>query len=196
MGAWTFPIFPSLESIEWRFLLYVPLAGIVYLLRSRFSRHPGLSFSLLIGVIALVEITLALTHPVNDPTNDRDRPASFKLMPLIPYSPSRARPDFLSPPSWKHLCGTDSTGRTTLPRGCSTARARRSRSASSRRAIALLVASRWAVSPVIYRGWFDIGVCRFIEIMDCFPPLLAHPRCDQSFRFAKQTCFTSWPSSA
>ena len=23
-----------------------------------------------------------------------------------------------------------------------------------------------------YRGWFDIAVSRFIEIMDCFPPLL------------------------
>jgi peptide/nickel transport system permease protein len=23
-----------------------------------------------------------------------------------------------------------------------------------------------------YRGWTDIAVCRFIEIMDCFPPLL------------------------
>ncbi len=29
-GRITFPVFPSLEPIEWRFLLYVPLAAVVY----------------------------------------------------------------------------------------------------------------------------------------------------------------------
>ena len=62
-------------------------------------------------MIALIEIALALAHPVNDPTNDRDRPATFKLMPPIPYSPIESTPDQFVPPSWKHLCGTDSTGR-------------------------------------------------------------------------------------
>ncbi len=170
-GRVTFPIFPSLEAIEWRFLLYVPLAGIVYLLRSRFSQRPGLSFSLLIGVIVLIEITLALTHPVNDPTNDRDRPASFKLMPFIPYSPIESTPDSFSPPSWKHLCGTDSTGRDIAARMLHGARTSLSIGFIAQ-SIALLVGVTLGGLAGYYRGWFDIGVSRFIEIMDCFPPLL------------------------
>jgi len=73
-GRVTFPIFPSLESIEVAIPALCAAGCIVYLLRSRFSRHPGLSFSLLIGVIALVEITLALTHRSMIPPTIATRP--------------------------------------------------------------------------------------------------------------------------
>jgi peptide/nickel transport system permease protein len=170
-GRLSFPIFPSLEPIEWRFLLYVPLAAIVYFLRARFLKRPGLRFLLLIGVIALIEIVLAVTHPVNDPTNDRDRPASFKLMPLIPYSPIESTPDQFAPPSWKHLCGTDSTGRDIAARMLHGARTSLSIGFIAQ-SIALLVGVTLGGLAGFYRGWLDIAVCRFIEIMDCFPPLL------------------------
>jgi len=170
-GRVTFPIFPSLEPIEWRFLLYVPLAALVYFLRARFSRRPRLHFLFLIGLIALIEISLAMTHPVNDPTNDRDRPASFKLMPPIPYSPIESGPDQFSPPSWKHLCGTDSTGRDIAARMLHGARTSLSIGFIAQ-SIALLVGVTLGGLAGYYRGWLDIGVCRFIEIMDCFPPLL------------------------
>jgi peptide/nickel transport system permease protein len=38
--------------------------------------------------------------------------------------------------------------------------------------IALLVGVTLGGLAGFYRGWFDIAVCRFIEVMDCFPPLL------------------------
>jgi len=170
-GRVTFPIFPSLEAIEWRFLLYVPLAAIVYFLRARFLQRPGLHFLFLIGTIALIEIVLAMTHPINDPTNDRDRPASFKLMPPIPYSPIESTPDQFSPPSWKHLCGTDSTGRDIAARMLHGARTSLSIGFIAQ-SIALLVGVTLGGLAGYYRGWLDIGVCRFIEVMDCFPPLL------------------------
>lgn len=170
-GRVSFPIFPSLEPIEWRFLLYVPLAGVVYLLRARFSRHPGRLLALVLVAIAGVEITLALTHPVNDPTNDRERAASFKLMPLVPYSPIESTRDAFSPPSWKHLCGTDSTGRDIAARMLHGARTSLSIGFIAQ-SIALLVGVTLGGLAGFYRGWFDIAVCRFIEIMDCFPPLL------------------------
>ena len=170
-GRVTFPIFPSLEAIEWRFLVYVPLAALVYSVRARFIRRFGLHFLFLISVIALIEIVLALTHPVNDPTNDRDRPASFKLMPPIPYSPIESTPDSFSPPSWKHLCGTDSTGRDIAARMLHGARTSLSIGFIAQ-SIALLVGVTLGGLAGYYRGWLDIGVCRFIEIMDCFPPLL------------------------
>jgi peptide/nickel transport system permease protein len=170
-GRVTFPIFPILEPIEWRFLLYVPLGGLIYFLRVRFPERPKLYFLLLVGFVALVEIGLALTHPVNDPTNDRDRPASFKLMPPIPYSPIESTPDPFSPPSWKHLCGTDSTGRDIAARMLHGARTSLSIGFIAQ-SIALLVGVTLGGLAGYYRGWFDIGVCRFIEILDCFPPLL------------------------
>jgi len=170
-GHISFPIFPSLEPIEWRFLVYVPLAAFVYFLRARFSHRPGIGLLFIIGIVALVELTLAATHPINDPTNDRDRPASFKLMPPIPYSPIESTPDQFSPPSWKHLCGTDSTGRDIAARMLHGARTSLSIGFVAQ-SIALLVGVTLGGLAGFYRGWIDIGVCRFIEIMDCFPPLL------------------------
>ena len=170
-GRVTFPIFPSLEPIEWRFLLYVPMAALVYFLRAGFLRRPKFHFLFLIALIALIEVVLAVTHPVNDPTNDRNRAASFKLMPPIPYSPIESTPDQFSPPSWKHPCGTDSTGRDIAARLLHGARTSLSIGFVAQ-SIALLVGVTLGGLAGYYRGWLDIGVCRFIEIMDCFPPLL------------------------
>jgi len=170
-GRVTFPIFPCLEPIEWRFLLYVPLAALVYCFRARFARSPGVCFALVIALVALIEVLLAVTHPVNDPTNDRDRPALFKLMPVIPYSPIESTPDAFSSPSRKHLCGTDSTGRDIASRMIHGARTSLSIGFVAQ-SISLLVGVTLGGLAGYYRGWFDIGVCRFIEIIDCFPTLL------------------------
>ncbi len=170
-GHVSFPIFLSLEPIEWRFLLYVPLAGLVYFFRHRFIAHPGIFILAVIGFIAAVEIFLALTHPINDPTNDRDRPASFKLLPPIPYSPIESTPDQFSPPTWKHLCGTDSTGRDIAARMLHGARTSLSIGFVAQ-SIALTIGIALGGLAGYYRSWLDIGICRFIEVMDCFPPLL------------------------
>jgi peptide/nickel transport system permease protein len=170
-GRVTFPIFPTLEPIEWRFLLYVPLAGIVYLLNRRFGLRAGRCFWVIVVSVALVEIGLALTHPVNDPTNDRDRPATFKLLPPIPYSPLESTPDQFSAPSWKHPCGTDSTGRDIAARMLHGARTSLSIGFVAQ-SISLLVGVTLGGLAGYYRSWIDIAICRFIEVMDCFPPLL------------------------
>jgi peptide/nickel transport system permease protein len=170
-GGVSFPVFLSLEPIEWRFLIYVPLAGVVYLLRKRFLRHLRAGLAMILIAVILVEIALACSHPVNDPTNDRDRPAAFKLMPLVPYSPIESTPDPFVPPSWKHPCGTDSTGRDIAARMLHGARTSLSIGFVSQ-AIALFVGIALGGLAGYYRGWTDIAVCRFIEIMDCFPPLL------------------------
>ncbi|MCE0523850.1 MAG: ABC transporter permease [Methylacidiphilales bacterium] len=170
-GRVTFPIFPSLEPIEWRFLLYVPLAALVFFLRAPFFRHPGRWFLILLGAVVLIEIALAFSHPINDPTNDHDRPAAFKLMPPIPYSPIESTPDQFAPPSWKHLCGTDSTGRDIAARLLHGARTSLSIGFVAQ-SIALLVGVTLGGLAGYYRGWIDIGLSRFLEIMDCFPSLI------------------------
>jgi peptide/nickel transport system permease protein len=170
-GQVSFPVFLSLEPIEWRFLLYVPLAGLVYLCWKQVSAHFGRSVLVLVGLVVLIEIFIGFAHPINDPTNDRDRPASFKLMPPIPYSPIETTPDQFSPPSLKHLCGTDSTGRDIAARMLHGARTSLSIGFVAQ-SIALTIGVAIGGLAGYYRGWIDIGACRFIEIMDCFPPLL------------------------
>jgi peptide/nickel transport system permease protein len=170
-GRMSFPIFASLEPIEWRFLVYVPLGGLVYLLRRRFLAHWRGGIAAVVAVVVGTEIVLANSHPFNDPTNDRDRAASFKLLPPIPYSPIEATPDQFAAPSWKHLCGTDITGRDIAARMLHGARTSLSIGFVSQ-SIALFIGITLGGLAGYYRGWTDIGVCRFIEIMDCFPPLL------------------------
>jgi len=170
-GRTSFPVLLSLEPIEWRFLLYVPLAGMIYVLRRQFSIHPWRSVLVVAGFVGLVEIFLGFIHPINDPTNDRDRAASFKLLPPICYSPVETTLDSFSPPSWKHPCGTDSTGRDIAARMLHGARISLSIGFVSQ-GIALLIGITLGSAAGYYRGWIDIGICRFIEIMDCFPTLL------------------------
>jgi len=167
----TFPVLASMQDIEWRFLFYVPLGMLVYFFRRRFFAKTGLHVLLLMGVVILIEIDLKIAHPINDPTNDRDRPALFKLMPPIPWSPIESTPDQFSPPSLKHLCGTDSTGRDIAARMLHGARTSLSIGFVAQ-SITLLIGVTLGGLAGYYRGWIDIGVCRFIEIMDCFPPLL------------------------
>jgi peptide/nickel transport system permease protein len=169
-GRTTFPILLSMEPIEWRFVIYVALAGMIYLLAKRAMPLKPL-IGLIIAVIALTEIALYINHPINDPTNDRDRPASFRLMPLIRYSPIESTPDQFASPSWKHPCGTDSTGRDIAARMLHGGRISLSIGFVSQ-SIALLVGTALGGLAGYYRGWIDIGMSRFIEIIECFPGLL------------------------
>jgi peptide/nickel transport system permease protein len=239
-GRVSFPLFRSLAPIEWRFLIYVPLAGLVYLGRKwllraprkdlalavllfwigaivammlpgriafqevihhhhfyfamnlrfiwqllflsgfifvivrsprDFGRLPRLNFTFVILTVLLVETVLFFSHPFNDVTNDRTRPAAFKLMAPIPYSPIETSPDQLVPPSWKHPCGTDSTGRDVASRLLHGARTSLAIGFVSQ-SIALLVGVSLGGLAGYYRRWVDIVTCRFIEVMECFPTLL------------------------
>jgi peptide/nickel transport system permease protein len=169
-GHLSFPIFASLEPIEWRFLLYVPLAVVVYELRTRFLPHSRIPFVLILVVVALTELTLALTHPANDPSNDRDF-AGFKIMPPVPWSPIESSPDQFAPPSWRHLCGTDLIGRDIAARMLHGARTSLAIGFTAQ-SISLLVGVAIGGLAGFFRGWLDIAICRFIEIIDCFPPLI------------------------
>jgi peptide/nickel transport system permease protein len=170
-GRVTFPIFPALEPIEWRFLLYVPLAGLAWLLRRRLFVRPLRGAGFLLALVVVTEVWLAGHHVVNDPSNDRERPAAFRLMPPVSYSPVETASDPFSPPSWAHLCGTDSTGRDIAARMLHGARTSLSIGFVAQ-SIALSIGVMLGSLAGYYRGWLDIVICRVIEIMDCFPPLL------------------------
>ncbi len=170
-GKWTFPIFATMEAIEWRFLLYVPFAALVFLVRRPLFRRPWFGVALVAAFILIVEISLAFHHPLNDPNNDRDRASDFKIMPIIPYSPVETTRDQFVAPSWKHWCGTDSTGRDIAARMLHGARISLSIGFVSQ-AIALSIGILFGGAAGYFRGWIDIGLSRIIEIMDCFPSLI------------------------
>jgi len=170
-GHISFPIFATLEPIEWRFYLYVPLAAVGYLSRRQFFAHPFRYLAVAVVVICLLEIFIYKFHPIDDPTNDRERAATFKLMPPISYSPIESTSDQFSPPTWKHLCGTDLTGRDIAARIIHGARTSLSIGLVSQ-LVALTIGVSLGGLAGYYRGWVDIAVCRVIEILDCFPPLL------------------------
>jgi peptide/nickel transport system permease protein len=170
-GQVSFPVFRSLEPIEWRYLVYVPLAGLIYALRRRVFANPSRGFLIVALAVIVPGVVLSFVHPFNDPTDDRTRPASFKLMPPIVYSPTETSPDQLVPPSWKHPCGTDSTGRDVAARLLHGARVSLSVGFVSQ-AIALFCGVTLGALAGYYRRWVDIGICRFIEVMECFPSLL------------------------
>jgi peptide/nickel transport system permease protein len=170
-GRVSFPVFHSLEPIEWRFLLYVPLAGLAYLFRGPLFFNVRRGVALVAAIVLVVEIALFFSHPFNDVTDDRTRPATFKLMPPIAYSPIETTPDQLVPPGWKHPCGTDSTGRDVAARLLHGARTSLAIGFISQ-SIALLVGVSLGGLAGYYRRWTDIVICRFIEVMECFPTLL------------------------
>jgi peptide/nickel transport system permease protein len=170
-GRLSFPVFQSLEAIEWRFLIYVSFAGLAYFFRRSLFGDAKRGVVILLAAVAVVEIALAVSHPFNDPSNDRDRPASFKIMPPIPYSAVETSADQLVPPSWKHPCGTDSTGRDIAARMLHGARTSLAIGFISQ-LIALCVGVPIGGIAGYYRGWIDIVICRFIEVMECFPTFL------------------------
>ena len=170
-GRLSFPVFRSLEPIEWRYLVYVPLAGLVYALRRRIFVSSGRGFLVVALAVIVPAVALSFIHPFNDPTDDRTRPATFKIMAPIPWSPTETSPDQLVAPSWKHPCGTDSTGRDVAARLLHGARISLSVGFVSQ-GIALLCGVTLGSLAGYYRRWVDIAICRFIEVMECFPSLL------------------------
>lgn len=170
-GRFSCPLLRSLDTMEWRYLDYVPLAAAVFLARKRLFHRPRLGVAVIAAVILLVETALFFQRPYNDVSNDRTRPASFKLMPPIAWSPVETSADQLVAPSLKHLCGTDSTGRDVAARMLHGARISLSIGFVSQ-SIALLVGVSLGALAGYYRGWIDIATCRFIEVMECFPSLL------------------------
>jgi peptide/nickel transport system permease protein len=170
-GRLSFPVFRSLQPVEWCFLVYVPLAGIVYALRRRLSLRLGRGSAIVAAIVVGLGIVIFSSQVYHDPTNDRTRPATFKLRPPIPWSPTETSPDQLVAPSWKHICGTDSTGRDVASRLLHGARISLSIGFVSQ-GIALVCGVTLGALAGFYRRWTDIAICRFIEVMECFPSLL------------------------
>ena len=170
-GHTTFPVFKSLQPIEWRFLLYVPLGLVIYLFRRPFFLRLGVHVLLMMAIVAIIETDLHIRHPINDPGNDRNSDASYTLMPPIPWSPIESSADQFSPPTLKHLCGTDETGRDIAARMLHGARTSLSIGFIAQ-SIAVIVGVTLGGLAGYYRGWTDIAIFRFIETLDCFPTLL------------------------
>ena len=170
-GHWSSPALRSMEIIEWRFLLYFLLVLGAWLLRRTWLPHPRAGLAAIILSLGLIEGSLHFVHPVNDPTNDRTRPATFKLLAPIPFSPIETTDDAFVAPGAAHWCGTDSTGRDIASRMVHGARTSLSIGFVSQ-GVALVIGLTLGGLAGYFRGWLDIAIFRFVEIVECFPSLL------------------------
>jgi len=133
------------------------------------SRRAGLALLGALGLLALAGPRLAS----EDPLLDLRLGSSHLVVPApVPWSERRVRLDeSLSPPSSRHLCGTDVLGRDILARLLHGTRASLAVGFGATLAalfLGLLLGGTAALRP----GPVDLALGRVIEILGCFPPLL------------------------
>jgi len=169
-GKLSFPVFRTMEPIEWRFLTYTVGVGALVVGRAYFMAK---KWRLAVGV-ALVfiaaEAMAALVPEVNDLSSDREA-TGFKIMPLIPYSPGESGPLLLSPPSWDHIFGTDLAGHDTASRLIHGARSSLSIAVVAQ-LISLLIGVTVGMLSGYYKRWIDLAATSVMNVLDCFPWLL------------------------
>lgn len=164
--SFSFPLFKSLDSMDWRFLIDGIGLLLLFLFRKRFSR--GLKFKMVLFLLIGVEIFCCLKKPFLDTVNYRNLEGVFKIMPPIPYSPYEQTLENFTPPSWKHWFGTDSLGRDITSRMLHGARISLSVGFVAV-SIYLSIGTILGALAGYYRGKYDLIISRIIEIMECFP---------------------------
>ena len=91
-GAWRFPIFASMDAIDWRYLLYGVGSVLIFTFRRHFSVKVG--WGLVLALIVGVEAFCALRTQVLDATDYKEvTSARVKAMPPIPYGPEEQTDD-------------------------------------------------------------------------------------------------------
>ncbi len=124
--------------------------------------------------------------------------ALFTLIAQDPITPTR---DVLKAPDSKNWLGTDSQGRDVLARMLHGARISISVGFVAE-GIAVLVGVFFGALAGFYRGWIDIGISRFIEIVICFPTfflilvIIAYFETRSIFLIMVVIGLTSWPGIA
>jgi peptide/nickel transport system permease protein len=92
----------------------------------------------------------------------------YAVFPPIGEDPITLTPEILAPPSRAHLLGTDKDGRDVAARMLHGARISLSVGFVSE-LIAVVLGIFFGALAGYYRGWTDIALSRFIEIVICFP---------------------------
>lgn len=169
-GRLSFPVFHTMQPIEWRFLNYT-LAGCFIAWKQHYFL--ATSWRLPVTVLVMVVGTEALILWLPDANNlGNDRAAlGFKIMPPIPYSPNESGDSILSPPSWQHLFGTDLPGHDTASRLIHGARASLSIAVVAQ-LISLAIGVVAGMLSGYYKGWVDQAIVGVMNVLDCFPWLL------------------------
>lgn len=126
-----------------------------------------------IALCSLVFVLLFSAMAIFAPFIANDRPIvqteNFRLMPPIPFGPgSYDLDDVLSPPSAKHIFGTDGEGRDVAAGIVWGARVSLSVGIVAV-GIAVLIGIFFGAIAGYYGGWADMVISRFIEIVICFP---------------------------
>lgn len=151
-------------------LLLLPLWLLIALIvRRQFPRR------ILCGAAALLLLLpFAAARPKLDKTDYRLAAAESgerAVFAPIPYGPFEIIAKPYQKPSREHWLGTDEVGRDVASRMIYGARASLAVGLFAT-AIALVIGTLVGLMAGYYRGWFDLAVMRFVEILLCFPTFL------------------------
>lgn len=151
-------------------LLLLPLWLLIALIvRRQFPRR------ILCGAAALLLLLpFAAARPRLDKTDYRLAAAESgerAVFAPIPYGPFEIIAKPYQKPSREHWLGTDEVGRDVASRMIYGARASLAVGLFAT-AIALVIGTLVGLMAGYYRGWFDLAVMRFVEILLCFPTFL------------------------
>ena len=151
-------------------LLLLPLWLLIALIvRRQFPRR------ILCGAAALLLLLpFAAARPKLDKTDYRLAAAESgerAVFAPIPYGPFEIIAKPYQTPSREHWLGTDEVGRDVASRMIYGARASLAVGLFAT-AIALVIGTLVGLMAGYYRGWFDLAVMRFVEILLCFPTFL------------------------
>ena len=151
-------------------LLFLPVAFVIVLLfRRKFLRW------ILCGVFAvLLIVPFAAAKPRIDKTDYRKavtESGERAIFAPIPYGPFEIVASPYEKPNRTHWLGTDEIGRDVASRMIYGARASLAVGLFAT-SIALVIGTLVGLMAGYYRGWFDLAVMRFVEILLCFPTFL------------------------
>ena len=89
----------------------------------------------------------------------------------IPYGPFEPAGTPYAPPGLRHVLGCDEVGRDVAARMIYGARTSLAVGILAT-ALALVIGATVGIAAGYFRGWFDLGVMRLVEILMCFPTFL------------------------
>ncbi len=160
------PALRSLTSIEWRFLIYVPLAFLIW--RYRFVPKFRIGVIVIIFVILGVEIRCAAQSDFLDTIDYEAAPSQLKILPPIPFGPYQQAAESYLPPSQLHWMGTDGLGRDLASRLLHAGRVSLSVGFVAA-AISVTLGTLIGAVAGYWGGRVDWMLSRVVEVMECFP---------------------------
>ena len=151
--------------------LFIPVYLVLALILRR--RRSLRRWSVVVAAVVLL-LPFVFAKPRMDKRDYRAAAAAGQwrcLFAPIPYGPFEPAGTPYAPPEFRHVLGCDEVGRDVAARMIYGARTSLAVGILAT-ALALVIGATVGIAAGYFRGWFDLGVMRLVEILMCFPTFL------------------------